>query len=74
LQNINAVSLALLALAVLLPGCANSLSHKQEIARQHLSPGYLAEPHYTITSPRESWTLLAPSAFHLDNKPDQTRE
>jgi|ERR1039458_7808472 dienelactone hydrolase len=49
--------IVLLALAVLLPGCANTPSHNQEIARQHLSPGYLAEHHYAITSTRESWTL-----------------
>jgi hypothetical protein len=49
--------IALLALAVLLPGCANTPSHKQEIARQHLSPGYLAEHHYAVALTRESWML-----------------
>lgn len=49
--------IVLLALAVLLPGCANSPPHKQEVATQHLSPGYLADQRYAVTATRERWTL-----------------
>jgi hypothetical protein len=49
--------IVLLALAVLLPGCANSPPHKQEVARQHLNPGYLADQRYAVSTTRESWTL-----------------
>jgi hypothetical protein len=70
LQNINAVSLVLLALAILLPGCANALPQKQGIARPHLGRGYLTEHGYAFNLKRENSTLSVPPAFHLDNKSD----
>jgi len=49
---------ALLVLALLLAGCANSPPRRQEIAaRPHLAPGYMAEQRHAITSTRENWML-----------------
>jgi dienelactone hydrolase len=48
-----------LALAALIPGCANPPQRHPEVAaaRQHLSPGYQPEQRHAVSSTRENWTL-----------------